>query len=132
MAVLFGSRARGADRPTSDHDIFLVIDNLDSRPLKRQKNIRRTIWDFPLRVNTIAKTPLEVSSNLTPFLLEVFVDGICLYGNEYFDDLRAKAIKAIQEAGLRRKTVGKEWHWEFDTIPQKEWELTWEGFRELP
>ncbi len=129
--VLFGSRARKEARDDSDHDILLVIENLPLKPLQRQKLIRTAIWEVPLRINTIAKTPEEVKKNLTPLILEVCVDGICLYGKDYFEPLRKKALNALKDAGLKRKMVGHEWYWHFEKIPIKEWELTWEGFREL-
>ena len=129
--VLFGSRARGNVKAYKDHDIFLVIENLADPPLTRQKEVRSVIWDIDLRINTIAKTPEEVEANLTPMLLEICVDGICLYGDDYFEPYQKMALKAIEQAGLKRKKVGSEWYWRFDKVPDKEWELTWEGFREF-
>jgi len=129
--VLFGSRARKQAKEDSDHDIVLVIKNLSNKPLERQKQIRTAIWDVPLRINTIAKTPEEIEKNLTPMILEVCVDGICLYGKGYFEPYRKKALDALKRSGLIRKRIGREWYWHFDRIPKKEWELTWEGFHEL-
>lgn len=130
-AVLFGSRARGKTAAYKDHDVFLVIRDLPADPIKRQKEIRRVIREFPIRINTIAKTPEEVESNLTPLLLEICVDGICLYGAGYFEPYRKKAINALNQSGLKRRKVGQEWRWQFEKIPAREWEMTWEGFREL-
>ncbi len=130
--VLFGSRARKQVKEESDHDIFMIIKNLPNKPLERQKQIRTAIWDIPLRLNTIAKTPEEFEKNLTPLILEVCVDGICLYGKDYFEPYRKKALNALKSSGLKRKRVGQEWYWHFERIPNKEWELTWEGFHELP
>lgn len=129
--VLFGSRAKKQAKEDSDHDIFLVIKNLSTKTLERQKQIRTAIWDVPLRINTIAKTPEELKKNLTPLILEVCVDGICLYGESYFEPYRKKALDALKNSGLKRKRTGQEWYWHFEKIPNKEWELTWEGFREL-
>lgn len=130
--VLFGSRARRQAKKDSDHDIFLVIENLSDRPLERLKQIRTAIWDVPLKINTIAKIPEEIDKYLSPLILEVCVDGICLYGKDYFDPYRKKALDALKQSRLTRKRVGREWYWQFDRIPEKEWELTWEGFHELP
>jgi len=130
--VLFGSRARKQAREDSDQDIILVIENLPDKPLERQKQIRTALWNVPLRINTITKTPKEVEKNLTPLILEVCVDGICLYGKDYFDPYIKKALDALKHSGLRRKWAGRETYWHFDRIPSKEWELTWEGFHELP
>ena len=129
--VLFGSRARGETEAQRDHDVFLVVEGLPSSPLTRQKEIRNAIWDIPLRINTISKTPGEVDRNLTPLLLEICVDGVCLFGKYYFEPYRKKALEALKQSGLKRKRVGKEWYWMFEKVPKKEWELSWEGFREL-
>ena len=129
--VLFGSRARKQAKKNTDHDIFIVIEDLTERPLERQKQIRSAIWDVPLRINTIAKTPEEVQKNLTALLLDVCVDGICLYGKDYFEPYRNKALAALEHSGLKRHWIGKEGYWRFEKFPIKDWELTWEGFHEL-
>lgn len=129
--VLFGSRARKEADEASDHDIFLVIGGLSASPMDRLKEVRSAIREIPLRIHTIAKTPEEVASNLTPLLFDVCVDGICLYGKEYFDPYRKKAMKALKQSGLMREKNGEEFYWQFDRMPMREWELTWDGFHEL-
>jgi predicted nucleotidyltransferase len=129
--VLFGSHARRQAREDSDHDLFLVIEALPKPPMERVREIRTVIWDAPLRVNTIAKTPEEVEENLTPMLLEIGMDGVCLFGDAYFKNFRDKVTSAVRQAKLRRSRVGKEWYWQFEEIPAREWEISWEGFREL-
>jgi len=130
--VLFGSRARNEARGESDHDLFLVVDGLEKSILDRVREIRNAIWDAPLRINTVAKTPEEVEENLTPMLLEVGMDGRCLFGEAYFQDLRNKVLRAVRQAGLIRTQVGREWYWRFEKPPTREWEISWSGFRELP
>jgi predicted nucleotidyltransferase len=129
--VLFGSRARGQVSSQSDHDLFVVIDGLPSDPILRARKVRQAILEAPLHASLVAKTPREIEANLTPLILDVCVDGICLYGQEYFETYRRKALKALRESGLERKQVGREWMWRFRRVPASEWELTWEGFREL-
>ena len=129
--VLFGSRAREEAEDTSDHDLLLVIDRLPEEPVKRLKTVRRAIAEVPLCINTIAKTPSEVACNLTPLLLDVCVDGICLFGQDYFNPYRRKALQALQQSGLKRKREGRTWYWQFEQFPTRVWELTWDGYREL-
>jgi predicted nucleotidyltransferase len=129
--VLFGSRARDQANENSDHDLFLVIESLPKSRLDRLREIRKVIWNTPIRINTIAKTPEEVEQNLTPLLLEIGVDGICLFGEPYFKNYRDKALKAIHQAKLKREKVDGVWCWKFDKIPLKEWEISWDGYREL-
>jgi predicted nucleotidyltransferase len=130
-AVLFGSRARNEAGENSDHDIFVVIEGLPDDPLERLKQVRMAVLDVPLRINIIAKTPEQVAANLTPLLLDICVDGVCLYGGGYFEQFRGKALNALKKSGLTRKRMGRDWYWHFEKIPKKEWELTWEEFREL-
>jgi predicted nucleotidyltransferase len=129
--VLFGSRAKNMASEKSDHDIFLVIKGLSDDPLLRLKQVRYTVFDVPLRINFITKTPDEVASNLSPLFLDIFVDGVCLFGVEYFETFRQKALNVLKISGLKRKRAGNVWYWGFEKTPKKEWELTWEEFREL-
>ena len=132
--VLFGSQARGEARPDSDHDLFIVVEKLPAEPLARQKTVRLTLLpilaDLPGSINFIAKTPPEVAANLTPLLLDVCVDGICLYGRAYFEPYRQKAKAALQQANLRRYKLHGAWVWLFPKVPTGNWELDWEGFHE--
>jgi len=132
--VLFGSQARGEARPDSDHDLFIVVENLPTEPLARQKTVRLTLLpilaDLPGSINFIAKTPQEVAANLTPLLLDVCVDGICLYGRSYFEPYRQKAQAALQQAKLRRHKLHGSWVWLFPKVPTSDWILDWEGFHE--
>ena len=129
--VLFGSRAKNMASKNSDHDIFVIIEGLPDDPLHRLKQVRHAVIEIPLRVNFITKTPGEVAANLSPLFLDICVDGVCLFGVVYFETFRQKALNALKQSGLKRKRTGQVWYWSFENIPQKEWELTWEGFREL-
>jgi predicted nucleotidyltransferase len=129
--VLFGSYARGEARPESDHDILLIIEEMEKNPLKRMKGIRSLILDMPVRFNFIAKTPGELAENLTPLLLDICVDGKVIHDDGYFETYRKKGKEALRQAKLKRKRVGRELYWQFERIPQREWELTWDGYREF-
>lgn len=134
MIVLFGSRSRGEARPGSDHDVFVVIADLPQDPLARQREVMRPLLPellrLPERLAIIARTPQEIREALTPLLIDVCVDGIGLYGQEYFQDLRSKVIHALNSAGLQRRRLGGAWMWIFPSLPRTEWALTWEGYRE--
>ena len=135
-AVLFGSRARGENSSESDHDIFLVIDGLNSDPLGRTREVRGAIKDcladLPGAMNLHAKTPFEFESDLTPLCLDVCVDGMCLFGEEYFEPLRRKALAALASSGMKRRRVGKSLFWMLSGKAARNWELTWDGYRERP
>jgi predicted nucleotidyltransferase len=132
--VLFGSQARGEARPESDHDLFIVVEDLPLEPLARQRSVRIVLLpilaDLPGAINFVAKRPDEVAANLTPLLVEVCVDGICLYGESHFQPYRQKALVALRQAGLRRHKLSNSTMWLFPHLPIGNWELSWEGYRE--
>ena len=132
--VLFGSQARGEATVSSDHDLLVVAEDLPRQPLARQRAVRLTLQPvldlLPGAVSFIAKTPDEVAANLTPLLLDVCADGLCLWGGDYFEPLREKALTALRQAGLRRPALGGGWRWLLPGVPERDWELTWEGYRE--
>lgn len=134
MIVLFGSRSRGEAQPDSDHDIFVVIEGLPQDPLARQREVMMPLLPqllhLPERLSVIAKTPEELQGDLTPLMVDVCVDGIGLYGESYFEGLRTQVVQALAAAGLQRRRLAGSWMWMFPSLPQKEWAVTWEGYRE--
>ncbi len=132
--ILFGSQARGDARPGSDHDLYVVIESLPGDPLARQRVVRGVLLPIldrlPGPISFVAKTPEEVAANLTPLLLDVCVDGICLYGAAYFEPYRQQALAALRQSKLRRQRVGGTLMWLFPQMPATDWELSWEGYLE--
>ncbi len=133
--VLFGSRARGTAKMGSDYDLLVVAENLPMEPIKRQRALTAALLpvvdQVPGPVAFVGKTPDEFASNLTPLLLDVCVDGICLWGADFFEPFRRRARKALRESGLRREMLGgRTPMWVFTDRPLRDWELTWDGFRE--
>jgi predicted nucleotidyltransferase len=132
--VLFGSRARGEAGPDSDHDIFLVAEDLPADPLSRTKRVRGTLLtclaDLPGSMNLHAKTPTEFESDLTPLYLDICVDGICLVGEGYFEPLRSQCLTALNSSRMKRQRVGGSLFWMLPDGGARNWELTWGGYRE--
>jgi predicted nucleotidyltransferase len=132
--VLFGSRARGEAAPDSDHDIFIVAEDLPPDPLGRTRHVRgaliHCLADLPGAMNLHAKTPLEFEADLTPLYLDICVDGICLYGEGYFEPLRGKGLAALGASGMKRRRVGGSLFWMLPDGGPRNWELTWDGYRE--
>ena len=135
-AVLFGSRARDEATPDSDHDIFIVVEDLAADPLGRARQARGALApylaDLPGAINLHAKTPSEFEADLTPLSLDIVVDGICLFGAEYFEPLRLKGLAALASSGMERKHIGRSLFWMLPGTGARNWELTWEGYRERP
>lgn len=130
--VLFGSQARGDAQSGSDYDLLVVIEALPTEPLARQRAVRNILLpildDLPGAVNFVAKTPEEVAANLTPLMLDICVDGVCLYGENYFQYYQKKALAALQQANLHRYKLGHTQMWLLPQLPKGDWELTWEGY----
>lgn len=131
--VLFGSRARGDARETSDYDLFIVAKALPPRALKRVLFVRTPLQGrFDERFCIIAKTPEEVMQNLPPLFLDLAVDGTILFDREnFFTTLQKKLRDIIEDAGLQRKKDNGEFFWDWKIPPKKAWEITWSGYREL-
>ena len=129
--VLFGSQARGEARPDSDHDLLVVIDKLPLEPVARQRIVRQALLPvidrLPGDISLVVKTPEEVAVNLTPLLLDVCVDGVCLYGAAYFEPYRHRGLAALHQSRLKRQSVGDTLMWLAPSL-SKNWELNWEGF----
>jgi uncharacterized protein len=132
--VLFGSRARGDASHDSDYDFFVVAEHLPQDPIKRAGLLRTALLpclaDLPGAVNLHGKTPEEFEADLTPLVLEICVDGICLHGKDYFEPLRKKGLAALAASGMQRVRAGGELFWMFPDAQPRNWELTWEGYRE--
>ncbi len=134
--VLFGSRARNEAAPESDHDIFIVVEDLPADPLSRVRETRGALEpylaDLPGTINLRAKTPAEFQADLTPLFLDVVVNGICLLGEAYFEPLRQKGLAALASSGMERKRIGRSLFWMLSGNGPRNWELTWDGYREHP
>lgn len=132
--VLFGSRARGDALPESDHDLFIVAEGLPTEPLERVRETRGALMsalpDLPGAVNLHARTPEEFEEDLTPLYLDVIVDGICLYGQDYFEPMRRKGLAALESSGMHRTRTGRTLFWMLPGNRPRNWELTWDGYRE--
>lgn len=132
--VLFGSYARGTASPESDHDVLAVIEGLPREPLARQRIVRGALFpafaDLPGPIGLVAKTPTEFQTNLTPLLLDVIADGVCLYGEDFFEPYRTKGLRALAQSGFQRRDLAGSLAWIAPPEAGKDWELEWDGYHE--
>src|SRR5450759_5734797 len=70
------------------------------------------------------------TSNLTPLLLDVCAEGICLFGDAYFQSLRTLALRALDQSGLQRQLVAGTLMWVFPHARTPNWRLDWNGFHD--
>lgn len=131
--VLFGSFARGDAKETSDYDLFIIAEGLPAKPLKRILFMRTPLQgQFDQRFSILAKTPQEMLEHFPPLFLDLGLDGVILFDRgDFFNNLQVKIKKIIKQAGLQRKRWDGEFSWEWQTPPQKGWEITWDGYRAL-
>jgi len=131
--VLFGSHARGEAKETSDYDLLIIAERLPAKPVKRILFIRAPLkGQFDERFSIVAKTPEEMTDHFPSFFLDLGVDGIILFDRgHFFKNLQVEIREIIKKAGLQRKRWDGEFYWEWQTPPQRGWEITWDGYRAL-
>jgi len=82
--VLFGSRARGDHRPTSDADLLVVMpEGTTTRMVCAALDDRRALADAPLDVDVIAATPARLEAARGDYgsvLHWAQEQGVTLYG----------------------------------------------------
>jgi len=132
--VLFGSRARGEAHAQSDHDLLVVANGLPKDPVKRQRALTAPLVSVldqvPGPVAFVGKTAEEFEADISPLVLDACVDGVCLWGETYFGPWRRKALLSLRDSGLVRERLGRTRMWLFPGKAPRDWELTWEGYRE--
>lgn len=131
LVVLFGSQSRGEARPDSDHDLFLVIDDLPRDPLARHRAVMMVLLPhllaLPAGISLIAKTPEEISGDFTPLLIDVCMDGICLFGHSLFAELQEEISSALDHSALSRTRVAGTWMWIAPTHSPGTWQMNREA-----
>jgi HEPN domain-containing protein/predicted nucleotidyltransferase len=59
--LLFGSRARGDERPDSDYDLLVVLDRIDDHR-SLELAITRATRDLPIEADVVFTTPAEIAT----------------------------------------------------------------------
>jgi len=130
--ILFGSQARGEAKEGSDYDIFIIASDLPKNALERSRFIHKPMYESGLlSLSILAKTPEEFQKDVASLYLDLCLDGIILFDNDFVEPKLLKLKEIIHSSGLRRVKDDGEYHWEWDKYPKGEWEITWEGFREF-
>ena len=128
-AVLFGSRARGDAGPSSDYDLFLIIDSLPQRPLERQESIVQKTGGTH-GFNIIARTRAEVESVFPSLYLDIGQDGVVLLDRDGYTAAKLELIrKFTKQAGLTRERLARGFDWCWRRKPGRDWHIGWDGVR---
>ncbi len=133
--VLYGSHARAEAREESDVDLLVIARNLPERRYDRAiflQRLVRGIADAP-PFSMLGKTPEEFERYFPSLYLDIGLDGIALYDYDGYMEGKLKRIREIiAEAGLvRERLEGGNMFWNWDRKTARQWEITWEGYREL-
>ncbi len=129
--VLFGSRARGEARESSDWDFLVIARDLPEGTLERVFRLKKMLSTlYRGEVSLLAKTPEEFMAGLPDLYLDIALDGVILYDTGDYVAERLKFLRAlIRRKGLRREREGRDLIWRWEQPPGPDWSLEW---REVP
>jgi predicted nucleotidyltransferase len=128
--VLYGSRARGDQRRTSDWDIFVLVRSLPVSPMKRYAQLRSLRHEEPEGgVSFLAKTRKQFEDGFPSFYLDLALDGVILYDTDgYMQSKLWRIREIIKETGLKRERIPGGFFWDWKKYPGRDWEISWKGF----
>lgn len=126
--VLFGSRARGDQRPDSDWDLLVVASQLPASVLQRHFYLKSLLpLDWAAKTSVLAKTPRELEENLTSLMLDIALDGEVLYDTDgYITNRLGRLQRLMDEKGLYREQAGRDLTWQWRDPPGRDWSIEWE------
>ena len=122
--AVFGSVARGTQRPDSDVDLLLVCDPLPSGRMKRVEEFEQVEErlapvlaslereGISTHLAPVFKTPAEVRRGGLLYL-DLVEDARLLYDREHFlRDFLGRVKERLERLGARRIWRGNAWYWD--------------------
>ena len=122
--AVFGSVARGSQRPDSDVDLLLICDSLPSGRIRRMEEFRE-VEDrlepvlaslkkegISTSLSVIIRTPAEVQRGGLLYL-DLTEDARLLYDRgSFFETFLDQLRGRLRELGARRIWRGNSWYWD--------------------
>jgi len=122
--ALYGSVARGQATPSSDIDLFVVLQEAPSGMLARRRRLQPVRDSLTseledLWMQGIYADFIEVIRSRTeaqqfhPLYLDMSQEAVLLYDRDQFlHTLLEKVRERLQRAGAQRRPVGRYWYWD--------------------
>jgi HEPN domain-containing protein/predicted nucleotidyltransferase len=110
-AVLFGSRAKGGEEPSSDTDLLVVAERICDKRHKRTEEILLIKESLPVSgADILLLTPEEARSNFenhNPLFLDIAEEGVVLFDETgLIRQLMGETRRYIRKRGIRRYRTG--------------------------
>ncbi|HOT06808.1 MAG TPA: nucleotidyltransferase domain-containing protein [Methanotrichaceae archaeon] len=122
--ALYGSVARGQATPSSDIDLFVVLQEAPSGMLNRRRLLQpvrdslmpelEELWVQGIYADFIEviRTRTE-AQQFHPLYLDMSQEAVLLYDRDRFlETLLEKVRERLQRAGAERRLVGRYWYWD--------------------
>ncbi|MDQ7030174.1 MAG: nucleotidyltransferase domain-containing protein [Ardenticatenia bacterium] len=122
--VLFGSVARGEAGPTSDIDLFVVLEEAP-RGMRRRRALLEparqrltpaleALWQQGIYTDFVEIIrSREEARRFHPVYLDMTEEAVILYDkNAFFAGILERLRRRLQELGARKKRIGKVWYWD--------------------
>ena len=122
--VLFGSVARGEAGPTSDIDLFVVLEEAPAGMRRRRALLEparerltpalEALWQQGIYTDFVEIIrSREEARRFHPVYLDMTEEAIILYDKDaFFAGLLERLRRRLQELGARKKRIGRVWYWD--------------------